>query len=807
MQPNLPSSAKPSSATRKPSINNNSSRLPSRVLRSNSKEPAESNQHSLKRSLNDYDQAASAKRPSLWSRGPRLDEMSTPAMARHTTALPPSTQRSTRTPKSQPEQVLLAHDRARELNKKLQVAQEQIDRLEHQDSQAGDHELALERKVLDLERELRETYIRLEDRELRVSKLEQDRIVVSNQIDAQQKESLEAIAVAEKNMKQSELLAQTVKEELSKLKERNSSLEQLVRLSTHNEARAKQLSSDSTTRIQLLEEDKARLQNENEQLRSNISQHQSDLEKLRQEKNTLSSSGSADSSSNRDILRKELIRQVDQYKTMEQANSRMTRELVSLRSRHSNAELLKEENHQLKQRLKSFDQIRQQLASTEVKLTQLTQEREEWNVFLQENQQKEFKNPHEFFKDLGTKRIENISLKSRLTSKESEIKSRDRMISELELRLEELEGERNLEFTEKIKAQTQLSLSERNRDLDKRRIKMLNEQLKSYTEEEKIIITTSDNSDYQHKDIQINQLKELLDTQQIELSHLQSESDQLRQQLQSSSISTSNESTRLTDKGTALNTTLSEQIDRNEDLENELDELTDANEIMKLEIDSLKLQVHRLERDLGRGEFNSNLIQVLSPDGSPLEVEQSIRTSMLDSLRAENLALLNQISKLTSSSSKKKNPNPTSENQQQQHDDDDLVPRESLLSSQLENQRLTKEVSNQIKARERLCEMYKETTVTYKRAIWEILGYSLEAVSNGEFRLRSAFKDDSSSTLLFVPSSNSSNSFEFKVNKNSSFHKSDLFTNSYQIWVNKFNSIPAFTAALTIDLVKSCSAS
>ncbi|KAI9602826.1 hypothetical protein H4Q26_002131 [Puccinia striiformis f. sp. tritici PST-130] len=730
MQPNLPSSAKPSSAARKPSINNNSSRLPSRVLRSNSKEPAESNQHSLKRSLNDYDQAASAKRPSLWSRGPRLDEMSTPAMARHTTALPPSTQRSTRTPKSQPEQVLLAHDRARELNKKLQVAQEQIDRLEHQDSQAGDHELALERKVLDLERELRETYIRLEDRELRVSKLEQDRIVVSNQIDAQQKESLEAIAVAEKNMKQSESLAQTVKEELSKLKERNSSLEQLVRLSTHNEA-----------------QDKARLQKENEQLRSNISQHQSDLEKLRQEKNTLSSSGSADSSSNRDILRKELIRQVDQYKTMEQANSRMTRELVSLRSRHSNAELLKEENHQLKQRLKSFDQIRQQLASTEVKLTQLTQEREEWNVFLQENQQKEFKNPHEFFKDLGTKRIENISLKSRLNSKESEIKSRDRMISELELR------------------------------------------------------------DYQHKDIQINQLKELLDTQQIELSNLQSESDQLRQQLQSSSVSTSNESTRLTDKGTALNTTLSEQIDRNEDLENELDELTDANEIMKLEIDSLKLQVHRLERDLGRGEFNSNLIQVLSPDGSPLEVEQAIRTSMLDSLRAENLALLNQISKLTSSSSKKKNPNPTSENQQQQHDDDDLVPRESLLSSQLENQRLTKEVSNQIKARERLCEMYKETTVTYKRAIWEILGYSLEAVSNGEFRLRSAFKDDSSSTLLFVPSSNSSNSFEFKVNKNSSFHKSDLFTNSYQIWVNKFNSIPAFTAALTIDLVKSCSAS
>jgi chromosome segregation ATPase len=233
--------------------------------------------------------------------------MTTPAPARHTT-IPPSTLQSSRTRQSQPEQVLLAHDKARELSKKLEVAQEEISRLEHKDSQTSDRELGLERKVLDLQRELRETNLRLEDREARVSKLEQDRIIVSGQIDAQEEERQKAIQTAEEKVKKYKAAASAAKEELAKLKERNTSLEQHLRLATHNEARANQLSSDSAIRIRLLEEDKSRLQLENHQLSSNIVQYQSEIEKLRQQKNQQLSSGSGDSSSNRDVIRKELIR-------------------------------------------------------------------------------------------------------------------------------------------------------------------------------------------------------------------------------------------------------------------------------------------------------------------------------------------------------------------------------------------------------------------------------------------------------------------------------------------------------------------
>ncbi|PLW41499.1 hypothetical protein PCANC_13089 [Puccinia coronata f. sp. avenae] len=325
------------------------------------------------------------------------------------------------------------------------------------------------------------------------------------------------------------------------------------------------------------------------------------------------------------------------------------------------------------------------------------------------------------------------------------------MIGDLEARLEEVDKERNVEFAEKIKAQGQAQIAERNRDLDRRRIQMLNEQLKSYTDEERSFL---DGASYdQQKDLQIVQLKELLDSHQEELGRVQREAADLRQQLQalpcrSPSVTTTAES-RNTDKGPALNTSLSEQIDRNEELEMELDELTDAHEMLKMEVDSLQLQVHRLERDLGRGEFNPSTTQVLCPE----------------------------------------------------------VPRDSLNSSRREIERLEADVAKQIKARERLCEMYKETTATYKRAIWEILGYSLEAVANGEFRLRSALKDESGATMLFVPGKSDGGHFEYKPNPSNAFHQSPLLVNLFDHWVHRHHSLPCFTAALTLELFNSKSSS
>ncbi|MBW0490219.1 hypothetical protein O181_029934 [Austropuccinia psidii MF-1] len=750
---------------------------------------------SLKRSFNNLvtPQIESAnKRPNSYQRPGHLqNHLVTPITSRHLPSLPPSTVRTNQNVRSESENILLTHEKLREIQIQLDSAQIRISELERDNAEQSDREFTLERKVLDLEREAREQQARLDEREARIKKLEQDRQFISSQIETEDKEKSKLIDQANQQAKIFQSASQSAQDELIKIKELNSSLEQRVRLLSHNESRAQQISLDANSRIKLLEEEKETTQKEIVQLTRQLSESQVEIDKLQKDKQTSQShlSHATPDSSSREVLMKELSHQVDRFKSLEQNNQRLTRELSQLKVHNANVELLKEENQHLKSRLCTLDQLRQQLASTEVELSKLSQERSEWAVFIEQHQQ-EFNSPHEFFKLLATTRVENLSLKAKLGSSEVEIKSRDRLIEELESRLEEVENERQVELTEKLKAQAQFKTVDRSRELDRLRIQMLNEQLKSYATEEK---SFSDGMAYNdQKNLQLENLQELLDSHQKELVKAQTELLELRQpQAHSSTKPSEVSSTESPHKPSPVKSSLAEQIRLKEQLENELDDLADENEVLKMEIKSLELQVHRLERDLGRGEYNKLTTQVLCPEGSPVQKEYAIRKATLEALQAENAALLKRISKLEKGI------------RQSGQECESLVPRDSLVSCKHEISKLEAEVLKLTKARERLCEMYRDTTATYKRAMWEILGYSLEAVANGEFRLRSAFKDENSATMLFVPGKADGGSMEYKPSPHHPFHQSEEVVKNFNKWVINRKSLPCFTAALTLELYES----
>ncbi|CAH7685488.1 spindle assembly checkpoint component Mad1 [Phakopsora pachyrhizi] len=799
-----------------PSLDSNTSTT-TRVLRNRSvsREPPETSQsiklsekvidgigsrHTLKRSLNRFENAqseSSAKRPVTLSR--RQDSsngLSTPASSRHLAPLPPSTIRSNKP--SQSHSTLLAHDRARELSNQLEEAHNLITELERANRDSSDRELRLESKILDSERESRELLARFNERDARVRKLEQDRAMVESRLDVDERERQKLVEEAKEEVRRSRESEQSALENLQKLKEANSSLEQSARLLRHQQEQAQKLASAAEDRAQLLKDENSKALKEVEMLRSKLSEERLETEKLQQDRHKWQSTRGESTSSNtqqsRDVLKNELNRQLDRFKSLEQTNSRLSRELEYLRSRHSNAELLKEEIRNLKQRLVASDELRLRLATTEIELTKVLQEREEWSIFLGK-QQSDFSNPHEFFKSLATTRIENASLKERLGSRQLEIKSRDRMIGELEAKLEEVEKDRDEEFKDKLRLQGELQIAGRNRDLDRRRIQMLGEQLKSYTIEEEAVSNGTTDFDKQ-KALKLIHLEELLTSHQNELAKAQKEADSLRRQLKASQSTEQEPEAQLeshisSGKSPAVKASLKEQIDRNEELETELDELSEENEMLKMELKSLELQVHHLERDLGRGEYNPASTQVLCPKGSPAQQDQAIRTATLEALRAENTALLKRLSKLEKGL------------QNSGGEIESLVPRETLAVSKKEIERLEAEVSKLTKARERLCEMYKNTTASYKRAMWDILGYSLEAVANGEFRLRSAFRDEPGATMLFVPGKADGCSMEYKPSSHHQFHQSSPVVDCFKTWLIERHSLPCFTAALTLKLYQS----
>ncbi|KAH9814443.1 spindle assembly checkpoint component Mad1 [Melampsora americana] len=709
---------------RKPSVGRlpvASSRIPTtRVLRarSSSREPQETPSVAKNGTSNE----STAKRPTLGSRVLQHAEsaMTTPAGSRHFPKLPPSTKMTT----------------------ELNAAQDQIRTLEKF------------RDGNEFEREVGRMSSQLDERETRLKKVENDRNLLDQKLQESQKDHQNVVEATKKQLDEANLSKKSALEQLQSMKELTTELEQKTRMANHNEARAKQSALAAEERAQTLTRNMEEMQKQLASTQKSFQSSQEEVSEVRKELNVLrdmkgneQKPGSGTPTKSKEILREELSRQVDRLKLLEQTNVRLT-----------------QENRSLTTRLSAADELRRKLATIEVEREKLLQEKSEWTVYLEKNQDVAFSSPHELSKALATIRIENATLQERLGSREAQMKSRDRMIAELEARLQEAERERDDEYATRVKTESQVAIAERNRGLDKRRIQMLTEQLKSYTAEEKLL-STDGTFDQQ------NSLKEL--------AQLKKEREESKQSAEP-----------VPKRPAAVKASLAEQIAKNEALDLELDELAEENRMLQLDMESLKRQVHNLERDLGRGEYNNTTTQVLAPDGGPLQNDIAIRIATLQALKAENKALLSRISSLEKGLNQSTNP------------DEGLVPRESLVSLRHEIERLEAELSNSIKSRRRLNEMYEEGTKAYRKAMKEILGYSLEAVSNGEFRLRSMFKDESAASMLFVPGKADGGSLEYKPGQQV-FHQSREVVDSFHTWLESRKSLPCFTAAITLELYES----
>lgn len=77
-----------------------------------------------------------------------------------------------------------------------------------------------------------------------------------------------------------------------------------------------------------------------------------------------------------DGLRSQLLQQTEQMRRLEDANAKMRGELLVLRERHANIEVLKEEKRILERRVRDAEAIREQLGLMEAEVDALRQERE-----------------------------------------------------------------------------------------------------------------------------------------------------------------------------------------------------------------------------------------------------------------------------------------------------------------------------------------------------------------------------------------------------------------------------------------------
>jgi mitotic spindle assembly checkpoint protein MAD1 len=78
-----------------------------------------------------------------------------------------------------------------------------------------------------------------------------------------------------------------------------------------------------------------------------------------------------------DALRSQLLQQTEQMRRLEDANAKMKAELLVMRERYTNVEVLKEEKRVLERRVRDTDALREQLGMMEAQVDALRQEREQ----------------------------------------------------------------------------------------------------------------------------------------------------------------------------------------------------------------------------------------------------------------------------------------------------------------------------------------------------------------------------------------------------------------------------------------------
>jgi len=75
-------------------------------------------------------------------------------------------------------------------------------------------------------------------------------------------------------------------------------------------------------------------------------------------------------------LRSQLLEQTEQMKRLEDVDAKLRGELLVLRERHANIEVLKEEKRVLERRVRDLEAVREQLGLMEAEVDALRQERE-----------------------------------------------------------------------------------------------------------------------------------------------------------------------------------------------------------------------------------------------------------------------------------------------------------------------------------------------------------------------------------------------------------------------------------------------
>ena len=460
-------------------------------------------------------------------------------------------------------------------------------------------------------------------------------------------------------------------------------------------------------------------------------------------------------------VKKEMSEQVLHIRKLEKTNREQAAELKHFRQIHKAVEIVEEEKRALENKIRTMDDLRRELGEAQFQRQRLEEERSSWTSYLQD-QEVEFDSPEALARALVHERSEKAVLLERLGSVQPEVSEKELIIRTLDADKAKLRAE-----LEKLKTEggggRAKSRLERQKALAVKEVEYLREQLRTFDNED----TTGEvgTSFTERANKRMQDLESLVDQYRGELQTLNDELSKREDKLPTLKRLAEDEP----DERVGL---LSR---KNRKLQAEFSSLQQSTNLLHAELTATKSQLSSLQANART--------RVLELRSNPTAEFEALKYSMISTLRVENQALLAQL--------------------RGEPHNAKVVPISTLESAHQQIKELEKTVAEKEKRMLRLKQIWSLKSLEFREAIVSILGWKVDILPNGRFRMTSIFNlattddpdEEDSSSLIF---DGENGTMKCSAGPKSSFAMEILPLVRY--WIEERKEVPAFLSALTLDL-------
>jgi len=464
------------------------------------------------------------------------------------------------------------------------------------------------------------------------------------------------------------------------------------------------------------------------------------------------------------VIRSELSDQVTHIRKLESTNRSQLEELKHLRQVHKVVAVVEEEKHSLLLKLEAAQAFEPRLHEAQIQMQRLEDERLAWAAYFKSDgdgadDDMKFDSPEAMARALTEERVNLASYVDKLGTLQADVITLEETVRVLEEEKNKLRDEVKTAKASLTTAREEKAATEHLRQSDATLITTLRAQLNTFEAEAQRFTEHYD----EVQATRIRELGELVD-------QYKEQAQKLQQEL--SSQASANKRQRSEEPEGASHEQLGQLLRKNRKLQDELSAAQTKLASCEKDLSATKKKLHSARKQ--------NEVRVLSLRSNPTSDHETWKMATIKALEKENAELLAQV----------QNPQNGSVN---------TIPASQLDAAQRGVDKAMAEVASVEKSKRRLKEVWVAKSAEFREGIFSTLGWNVTFIPGGKMRMESLFRpsktEEHENSIIFDGEKGT-----MKVGGGPRSEFAQRIDNHIKFWVREQKCIPAFMAALTMEL-------